>query len=275
MRRCVSHFSTVMSSDPSVRTAVSSSATHSPKPATSGRSLLGYPLRRAAAMEMLYGGVCVQHLAQGPFPLRKIKSEDLPPPSLQCERDDLELEVKDSTGNTMGLRLFPVNIGIRGRIESVRVRSEDCYRRLLAQKHCAATGSPLQFPVQSGGVCSGKSGGFTEKTGTWSDVPNFHPPSSSLSLFTRPADCQSGGDVCRTTPDDVAVYHPRAWKPLQMLKPMPHNWGPAVRSSGVRGPSMQLFQERIDKKGFGWKRKSRSLWQQDIATAGFRPKRYF
>ncbi|EAN78941.1 hypothetical protein, conserved [Trypanosoma brucei brucei TREU927] len=266
MRRCAACLTSLTVSSPT-GAAVGASAAPLKTQAPSNRSLLGYPLRRAAAMEMLYGGICIQHLAQPPFPLRTIQSESLPPPSLQGERDDLELEVKDSTGNVMGYRLFPVNIGIRARTESVRVRSEDCYKRFLAQKHCAAAGVPLQFPAPSSITNS-------NCLATPRAASHFHPPSSSLSLFTRPADSQ-GGDVGRTTPADVAAYHPRAWRPYQMLKPMPHNWGPAVRSSGVRGPHMQLLQERIDKKGFGWKRKSRSLWQQDISTAGFRPKRYF
>ncbi|KAG8345258.1 hypothetical protein ERJ75_000960800 [Trypanosoma vivax] len=222
-------------------------------------SLLGYQLRRAAAMEMFYGGVRVQHLAQAPFPIRTTLSENLPLPSLQQERDDLELEVKDSSNNIMGLRVLPVNIGIRARNEAVRVRSEDCLRRLLAQKRCAALGIPLRFPIPSS--CSSDAQ-FRKKY--------FHPPSSELSLLTRPADyCEK-----KTTPG-IDVYNPRVWWPLQVLKPMGHNWSPALRSAGVRGPHMQLLQERIDKKGFGWKRKSRSLWQQDIDTAGFRPKRFF
>ncbi|ESL09101.1 hypothetical protein TRSC58_03186 [Trypanosoma rangeli SC58] len=234
-------------------------------------SLLGYPLRRAAAMEMLYGGVCVQHLAQMPFFLRKTPSEALPSPSLQRERDDLELEVKDSANNVMGLRLFPVNIGMRARNEAVRLRSEDCYKRLVAQRRCAAAGEPLQFPLPSR-LATGEHHNFATPRPRY--ATHFHPPSAKLSLFTRPVDC---GVDCKekTTPAEVAVYNPRAWRPLQMLKPMPHNWSPTLRSSGVRGPHMQLMQERLDGKGFGWKRKSRSLWQQDIDTAGFRPKRFF
>lgn len=227
-------------------------------------SLLGYPLRRAAAMTMLYGGVCVQHLAQAPSPLRLTLSEELPPPSLQRERDDLELEVKDSANNVMGLRLAPLNVGARARSEAVRLRSEDCWKRLAAVRCCAAAGVPLQFPQPPGiytAACNSR------------HVTHFHPPSAKLSIATRPVDCDAC--VAAKTSADVAVYNPRAWKPLQMLKPMSHNWSPTLRSSGTRGPSMQLMQERLDGKGFGWKRKSRFLWQQDIATAGFRPKRFF
>ncbi|PWV21715.1 hypothetical protein C3747_2g320 [Trypanosoma cruzi] len=233
-------------------------------------SLLGYPLRRAAAMEMLYGGVRVQHLAQSPFSLRKTRSEALPSPSLQRERDDLELEVKDSANNVMGLRLFPINIGMRARNEAVRLRSEDCYKRLLAQRQCAEVGEALKFPVPSS-LSAGEHKDATASRQLY--ATHFHPPSSRLSILTRPVDCSDC--KVKTTPSDVALYHPRAWRPLQMLKPMPHNWSPTLRSSGVRGPHMQLMQERLDGKGFGWKRKSRFLWQQDIDTAGFRPKRFF
>ncbi|GET88012.1 hypothetical protein, conserved [Leishmania tarentolae] len=57
-------------------------------------ALLPYALRRAAACEMLYGGSRVQYLVQPPFTLHKIRSEDLPPPSLNAERHDLGLEMQ-------------------------------------------------------------------------------------------------------------------------------------------------------------------------------------
>lgn len=372
------------------------------------RSLLGYPIRRAAALELLYGGVRIQHLIQKPFPLRRIQSEKLPSPSLERERSDLELEMyaphdlqgyngvhmnmqrhissqtaldaaddDDSrqqqrhgvgrsgfdlssffatahhpdrhhtsslpysgcdSNNVLGLRLYPVNMSVRARTESVRVRTEDCLRRLRSERECAAVGIPLCYPLPASRLAEyntghpyssgSRGGGDNNRTATLFTPSEHdphkpasvaevrvhkdarlahlrggpcHPPPSQLSIVTRWVDyCH---DSSRATSKRTSVMegnsHPihevaavrygagtmatrrypgkpvRYWMPLQMVKPMGHAWSPAVRSSGVRGPSMQLYQERLDQKGFGWKRKSRSLWQQDIATAGFRPHRYF
>ncbi|ORC92387.1 uncharacterized protein TM35_000031400 [Trypanosoma theileri] len=230
----------------------------------SAPSLLGYALRGAAASEMLYGGVRLQHLAAAPPPLRRQQPETLPPPADSSGEAAAE-GLRDGEGD--GWRLLPVNIGARARAAAVRLRADDCRRRLIAQRVCAAAAAPLVFPappVKQSGEGHGRRG-----------AAYFHPPSAKLSLFTRPVDCGSHTAAVDTRPAGVGVYHPRAWRPLQMLKPMPHNWSPTLRSSGVRGPNMQLMQERLDGKGFGWKRKSRSLWQQDIDTAGFRPKRFF
>ncbi|KAH9589223.1 hypothetical protein LSM04_004315 [Trypanosoma melophagium] len=233
-------------------------------------SLLGYALRGAAAAEMLYGGVRLRHLAAAPPPLRRQSPETLPLSSVPSSTPPvfslagaMEAEgLRDGEGD--GWRLLPVNIGARARAAAGRLRADDCRRRLIAQRVCAAAAAPLVFPAEPRAHKEERRG-----------ATHFHPPSSKLSIFTRPVDCAAHTAAVDTRPMGVGVYHPRAWRPLQMLKPIPHNWSPTLRSSGVRGPHMQLMQERLDGKGFGWKRKSRSLWQQDIDTAGFRPKRFF
>lgn len=383
--------------------------------------LLGYPVRRAAASEMLYGGIRVRHLVQPVFPLQRIKSELLPPPSLQREREDLMLEMQlprdkdatqlpawniqnqvsggvdqerdsahdgfdmtqffndhqhpslhhnssmpydpaNNTNNVLALRLFPINIGIRDRTEAIRLRTRDCLERFQQQKLMMRLGLPTQYPLSShmqkalmqrvreidaqGKPRSLYSGALDpsrrhtpstlpvssssvgkeaqqEEGSESSPVPShsattrhsvrtassasdgflphmkgrlhFHPPAAALSIFTRPQDCggiaSSPGTTSRVvgaapllTPADLLPewrraerfsQHRSSWMPFQMLKPMGYNWSPARRSSGVRGPSAQLVQERLDQKGFGWKRKSRHLWQQDIHTAGFRPHRFY
>ncbi|KAG5507087.1 hypothetical protein JKF63_05833 [Porcisia hertigi] len=346
-------------------------------------SLLPYALRRAAACEMLYGGVRLQSLVQPPFPLHKIRSEDLPPPSLDAERRDLGLEMqlprdlhgynninmavqrqigddasmldgeqqhmqdKDSDGfdmgtffseqhhperhhnsclpyakydtnNVLAMRIFPVNIGVRARTEAIRIRTEDCLRRLRDADLCSKMRMPVEYPLPLSHRSQYKAmrrarqesryDAAAMETNEESQTAHLrgaaaHPPPSELSIFTRPVDRHGGhsasSSACTTDVDRMSFpVHPFAavaasasrngvhsgstalpssqrWMPLQTLKPMGHNWSAATRSSGVRGPHMQLMQERLDQKGFGWKRKSRSLWQQDIATAGFRPHRYF
>ncbi|AIN97451.1 hypothetical protein LPMP_191090 [Leishmania panamensis] len=347
-------------------------------------ALLPYALRRAAACEMLYGGVRVQYLVQPPFVLHKIRSENLPPPSLSAERHDLGLEMqlprdlhgykninmaiqrqvgadastldgeqqqqqlqdghgdgfdmgaffteqhhperhhnsslpytKYDTNNVLAMRLFPVNIGIRARTEAIRIRTEDCLQRLRDADICAKMHMPLEYPLplsrrsQYAAVYRATREGRYDTPAEEADDASrtahlrgaaAHPPPSELSIFTRPVDrlgSRSGSTtVCTLHADHTSFpVHPFAaaalasghgarssssaplssqrWLPLQMLKPMGHSWSAAMRSSGVRGPHMQLMQERLDQKGFGWKRKSRSLWQQDVATAGFRPHRYF
>ncbi|KAG5507364.1 hypothetical protein GH5_07460 [Leishmania sp. Ghana 2012 LV757] len=353
-------------------------------------ALLPYALRRAAACEMLYGGARVQHLVQLPFTLHKIRSENLPPPSLYAERHDLGLEmqlprdlhgynninmaiqrqvgadagtmdgeqqlpgghgdgfdmgsffseqhhperhhnsslpyIKYDTNNVLAMRLFPVNIGVRARTEAIRIRTEDCLQRLRDADLCAKMRKPLEHPLPLSRRSQYAAVDRMRRERRYDTVPaeagedatttaeeasrtehlrgaSAHPPPSELSIFTRPVDrppSHSGSSAaCTVDVDDMCFpVHPFAaaaasairrgvrsgnsaqlasqrWLPLQTLKPMGHSWSAATRSSGVRGPHMQLMQERLDQKGFGWKRKSRSLWQQDVATAGFRPHRYF
>ncbi|CCW64712.1 unnamed protein product [Phytomonas sp. EM1] len=230
------------------------------------------------------------------------------------------------TNNVLGLRMFPLNMGIRLRVEGVRIRTADCLERLRDAKRCAQQGRALQYPLpyykraeMAERRGEGPSSTLSTSAGP-SDVKDeaamdsseakrsfqvrahlrggpSHPPPAELSIFTRPQDHPHGDGGGGSTsireealayfrerrqggrlisPDGVRSTTPdRRWTPLQMLKPIPHTWSPAIRSSGTRGPSMQLMQERLDRKGFGWKRKSRSLWQQDPDTAGFRPHRYF
>lgn len=387
-----------------------------------GCSLLGYPIRRAAAHELLYGGVRIQHLVQPVFPLQRIRSENLPSPSLQAEREDLGLEMqlpshKDptqlpsyriqnqvashnqvnyddghqdsrhdgfdmsqffndlhhpalhhnssppynpatNTNNVLALRLFPVNIGIRDRTEAIRLRTMDCLERVQQWKLTARLGLPMCYPIPMslqkalrkeatridsvGKPRSLFSGALDPcKRHTPSTLPSlsttngvathlihlpspdtlrktsrttredsqeeksrsisasflphmkgklyFHPPPSSLSIFTHAPEASYSTSLSRSrdgllspAPDALRASvgrnippHRSSWMPFQMLKPMGYNWSPTRRSSGTRGPTAQLVQERLDQKGFGWKRKSRYLWQQDIDTAGFRPHRFF
>lgn len=371
------------------------SAAAATTPSQAVKPLLPYAVRRAAAAEMLYGGARVQHLVQPPFPLHKVQSENLPPPSLDHERHDLGLEMQlprdlhaynninmaiqrhvgadvntpdaaastaDSsdgfnmgtyytehhhperhhnsslpysthdTNNVLAMRLFPVNIGLRVRTEAVRIRTEDCLQRLRDAQRCAKVGVPLEHPLplsarsaydavhrarherRHDGAAAGLARGGEQAEGEEEEAARTahlhgaaaHPPPASLSIFTRPVDrrteSRGAGGALGSTHTPVHVRFPvhpysaaagtaasrgsggsatptrpssQQWMPLQMLKPLGHNWSAATRSSGVRGPHMQLMQERLDQKGFGWKRKSRSLWQQDVDTAGFRPHRYF
>lgn len=388
--------------------------------------LLGYPIRRAAASEMLYGGVRTAHLNQRPFALHYTHSAALPPPSLDRERHDLQLEMQlprdgkmgynnlsmhiqrqagyddgvdgealggntharsgfkmgeyfsdlfhperhhnsslpyaaNDTNNVLGLRVFPLNMHVRFRVEGVRIRTEDLLERMRDSEMCARHGMPLQSPLplhtraslkqKERELAGSSSGGGTLYSGaidprrvTPSDAVDngnnsstaeqarrrhlrggpSQPRREDLSILTRPQDIAaesnnttggvpdihqhhstSGGSTraaalqhfytasntipvisintvatATTTAQSAASSsitrgHPQYWAPLQMLKPIGHAWSASVRSSGVRGPTMQLMQERLDQKGFGWKRKSRSLWQQDVDTAGFRPHRYF
>ena len=204
------------------------------------------------------------------------------------------------TNNVMALRLFPINIGIRARTEAVRIRTEDCLQRLRDAKLCAQVQQPLEYPlplsrrsqyassmadVSASSLPTSATASASSRTAHLRGAP-AHPPPAQLSIFTRPVD-RVDRVSAEATRRNAFPVHPyaaaataastaaRAWLPLQMLKPMGHSWSAATRSSGIRGPHMQLMQERLDQKGFGWKRKSRSLWQQDVATAGFRPHRYY
>ena len=63
--------------------------------------------------------------------------------------------------------------------------------------------------------------------------------------------------------------------PLQTVKPVHHTFSPAQRTSGLTNPAGRLKQELLDRKGFGWQKKQRFLWQQDTATRGYRPDKFY
>ena len=91
----------------------------------------------------------------------------------------------------------------------------------------------------------------------------FHPSPKDLSIFPKeplPA---------------IGFNGARAFMPFQIVKPVSEMYNPSVRGSGARSSLGALKMELLDGKGFGWKKKSRYLWQQDVETKGFRPKRFF
>lgn len=67
----------------------------------------------------------------------------------------------------------------------------------------------------------------------------------------------------------------KGWMPLQVLKPMGSSFTYAGKGTGLQISRMGLRQELLDGKGFGWKKKSRSLWQLDPDSKGYRPNRYY
>ncbi|CUI14158.1 Hypothetical protein, putative [Bodo saltans] len=193
------------------------------------RSLLGYPLRKAAQSEMLHGGVRLSYLVARPPPMKLTKSEELVLPTPRQEREDMELEYTH-----VGQRLLPVNIGQRIRVDMDVIRAKDVYRRFMEKER-------------------GQSSKFIAKAKDLSIFPTQQKESIAAEVF-------GAG---------------KRFMPLQMVKPKASLYSVATRGTGVRSTRGQLYQERLDGKGFGWKRKARSLWQQDIDTNGFRPHRYF
>lgn len=65
------------------------------------------------------------------------------------------------------------------------------------------------------------------------------------------------------------------FKPFQMVMPVSGVFTYAMRSEGLRSPSGHLRQETLDRKGFGWRKKQRAMWQQDVKTRGFKPDRFY
>jgi hypothetical protein len=194
-------------------------------------SLLGYPLRRAAAQEMLHGGIRVSQLLQRPPQLHYTRSEDIPLPTPSDEAAQLDVEYQ-----WLGYRQLPINVGGAIRMQQAQIRSEDVYERHVRGRR------------------------------------THHPPPRDLSILPPAA---ATTPAASTSIGRTVFGIGTRFMPLQIIKPMPHNWAPAMRGAGHRAPSASMLQERLDNKGFGQKRKARSLWQQDIATAGFRPKRYY
>jgi hypothetical protein len=195
----------------------------------SARSLLGYPLRKAAQSEMLHGGVRISYLVARPPPMKFTKSEELVLPTPREEREDMELEYTH-----IGQRLMPLNIGQRIRAQMDIIRAKDVYRRFLEKER--------------------------------GQRAKFIPRAKDLSILPPERKENIASEVFGAG---------KRFMPLQMVKPKHSTYSVAVRGTGIRSTRGQLFQERLDGKGLGWKRKARSLWQQDVDTNGFRPRRYF
>ncbi|CAD2217604.1 hypothetical protein AGDE_03251 [Angomonas deanei] len=205
----------------------------------------------------------------------------------------------NNTNNVMGHRLTAVNFSNRIKNKIVENKTKDLKFRFLDYKRCLQCGEPLRYPLSLSDRAA-----MDHKINN-NNVKNknhnlqylrggpSHPPVSALSIFTRPVDIsennnhQNQNKKILSLQDIVAASenknknnihnNNKSYVPLQTLKPLAYStgYGTSIRGSGTRGPSAQLYQERLDQKGFGWKKKSRSLWQLDVDTAGFRPRRYF
>ena len=78
-----------------------------------------------------------------------------------------------------------------------------------------------------------------------------------------------------STDGSQVQYTGFVFKPFQLVMPVQGVFSYAMRAEGLRSPSGHLRQETLDRKGFGWRKKQRTMWQQDTATRGFKPDRFF
>lgn len=63
--------------------------------------------------------------------------------------------------------------------------------------------------------------------------------------------------------------------PYMMYKPMARRELILQRSSSVRAPSAELLQERLNRKGFGWKETGSRMWHLGWNPKGWQPNRLF
>jgi hypothetical protein len=183
--------------------------------------LLGYPLRKAAAKEMLYGGARVIGLVAPPPPIQKTFSEKTTLPTLDEERQDMQLDFTEVTRV-----LTPNNLHARSRQSLAFVKSKDLLRNYEQMKK------------------------------------PFHTPSRDLSITPMPHD-----EWLRKSDRQ------REFLPVASMKPANVAFGTGDREGGLRPASSPLRHERLDRKGFGYKKKQYGLWQQDTNTQSFTPER--
>lgn len=222
---------------------------------TQSSSLLGYPIVRTAQRSLLHGGVRLSRLVAEPHPLHYTASERVTLPSAPNERRQTDEFLEPSH---LAMRLMPINISLRAREQMVVLRNQDVFERFQQAN---------RRPVTEEQEDRGRGGAARPPRRD----ELYHPPAKDLSIIPVASSVSSWS--ARKVDPNVDVF-PR-YMPMQMVKPMQSNWAPAVRGAGMRSTRGALFQERLDGKGFGWKKKARGLWQQDVETAGFRPRRYF
>lgn len=189
---------------------------------------------------MLYG-VRILHLRAPPPSVQFRRSEDESLPTVEEERRDLQLDLSEVTR-----QLTPGNLGHHFRRDLAILKSQDLLARWQRAKKASRGAGTSNFGPLTGS----------------SAERHFHAPSKSLSIAPVP-------------PEDWAELPERKkqWMPFSMMKPSSNVWSPLVGRGGPRGPTHAVYQEKLDRRGLGERKKQRLMWQQDVDTQRFSPER--
>jgi hypothetical protein len=230
-------------------------------PLSAQQFLLPYAIRPAAAASMLYGGTRTSGLRMVPPPLAVTHSARMRLPTRAEERADLQMV---DHGADVQLHLVPSNMHLQLRHAAARTKNVD-----LARRH-GAIPDTISPPTATHIATRG------------ARVAGFHPPPTELRVEPM------APDQWRALPERYQRF-----TPLQCLKP--HGgatayggggvgdegetstgqvWSAALRGVRSKRPATaELYQERLNRRGFGHKALQRKMWQQDINTQGYEPDR--
>jgi hypothetical protein len=255
------------------------------------RRLLPYPIRRAAAMSLLHGGVRTTGL-NAPYPdLSVTRSERLTLPTRAEERRDLRWDAAD-----FALHLTPVNVHHEFRMLMWHNRAVDLARRI--EREMAACARPVFIDGAAraaGGAASAAAAGRTRANANMASdriratgaivfqpsVRYVQPTAQSLRVEPLSDDAwqrrrADSAEARRLSAPLKPPAHTQrdAFLPFQSIKPHGYGaWSVAQRAGYLRTASMELHQERLNRKGFGWKQMQTKLWQQDMDTERYTPDR--
>jgi hypothetical protein len=226
------------------------------------KKLLPYAVRRTATKSMLHGGVRTTGLNMPPPALAITHSEQLALPTLHEERRDLRWDAAD-----FAMHLTPLNMHNDYKYRMWHNRAVDLQKRLKKEM------SQLESKIFNGKIV------FKNK-----NIRYVQPHSSELRVepYTKDEWMQIRAESAeaRQYSLEQGLQYPAAhtqkdaYLPFQSIKPHSYGvWNITNRNNVPIMAQMDLKQERLNRKGFGWKALQNSMWQQDLDTARYKPDR--
>ena len=261
------------------------------KPATRPlqKTLLPYKIRRTAAMSLLHGGVRTTGLNM-PYPaLAVTHSEQLALPTLQEERRDLKWDAVEFPSY-----LIPVNMANDFRATARHNRDVDLYRRLQKEmemnsrkvyaysssaENNSTNNSSKQIPAvlfKNKNVRYVQPHSSTLRVEPYSNEEWQQIRAESAEARRNAANLEAGSNNSNNNNNNgqqqeegvAAPFTQKdAYLPFQSLKPHGYGvWRYTLRNGAPIMAQMDLKQERLNRKGFGWKSLQTKMWQQDLDT---------
>lgn len=264
------------------------------------KKLLPYKVRRTASMSLMHGGVRTTGLNM-PYPaLAVTHSEQLALPTLKEERRDLQWDAAD-----FALNLMPLNMANEYKHLAWHNRSVDLARRL--QREMDSMGRTVYLQSRDSGSgnksCNSATVLFKSKCvryvqphsshlrvepytkEEWQHIRHESAEARRLAARTTTTTTEDDGVadavVASQSEDEEAIpaaYTQKdAFLPFQSFKPHGYGvWNITLRNGMPIMAQMDLKQERLNRKGFGWKSQQNKMWQQDMGTHRYSPdKGYF
>ena len=214
--------------------------------------LLPYRIRRAAASELLYGGVRATGLIPTPPPVYVTRSESTRLPTKE------EHWKRPFAWESMTTRMSPINLNVHAKALVAYHKSVD-----LARRHTTYGRLPQGVEEEEQAAADARGSADTGAV-TQTGEPRYHKHPSALRVES-------------VNPETWAALPEakRRFTPLQSMKPMTNLYRASARHTGGRTQHMTLVMERLNGSGFGEKKTQRDMWDHDKATFRDRPRMYW